>query len=101
VIHILWFDQSLEVILQNLGEVILELRSTEVFENFLPVWRVLNVGNYASVCGYSSEIHATYIVSSKIRFKFSGQNLQRCALSNAVGSHQTEHLTRPWGRESM
>ena len=100
-IHVLWFDQGLKVVLQNLGEVILELRSTEILENFLPVWRILGVGNRISVCGCSSEMHVTYIVSSEIGFEFPGQDLQRRALPNTVGSNETKHLTRPWGREPM
>ena len=100
-IHILWFDQGLKIVLQNLGEIILELRSTEVLENFLPVWGILGAGNYTSVCRYSPKIHVTYVISSKIGFKFSGQNLQRRTLSDTVCSHETEHLTRPWSREPM
>ena len=99
-IHVLWFDQGLKVILQDLGEVILELRSTEILENFLPVWWILGVGNYTSVCGYSG-VHVTYIVSSKIGLELSGQNLQSRALSDAVSSHETKHLTRSRGRKSM
>ena len=99
-IHVLWFDQGLQVVLQNLGEVILELRSTKVLEDFLPVWRILEVGNCASVCEYPA-MRFAYVVSSKIRFELSGQNLQRRALSDTVSSHKTKHLTRSWGRESM
>lgn len=46
-------------------------------------------------------MHATHIISSKIRFEFSGQNLQRRTLSDTISSHQTKHLTRPWSREPM
>jgi len=101
VIYVLRFDQGLEVVLQNLGEVILELRSTEILENFLPIWWILDVGNRTSVCGYPSGIYVTYVVSSKIRLEFSGQNLQSCALSDTVSPHETKHLTRSRGRESM
>jgi len=41
VINILGLDDSLEVVFQNLGEVVLELGATEVAENFLPVRGVL------------------------------------------------------------
>jgi len=100
-IHVLWFDQGLKVVLQNLGEIVLELRSAEVLENFLPVWWVLDVGKRTSVCGYSPEMHVTYIVSSKVGFEFSCQDLQRRALPDTVSSHETKYLTRSWGRKSM
>jgi hypothetical protein len=40
-IHILWLDHSLEVVLEHLGEVVLEFRATEISQYFLPVWRVV------------------------------------------------------------
>lgn len=100
-IHVLWLDQGLEIVLQNLGEIILELRSTEVLENFLPVRWILDVRNPTSECGYPPKIHITYIVSSKIGFEFSSQNLQCCALSDTVCSHEAKHLTGSRSRESV
>ena len=41
VVDILGLNEGLEVVFKDLGEVVLELRSTEVFEDFLPVWWVL------------------------------------------------------------
>lgn len=40
-IHILRLNQRLQVVLKNFGEVVLKLRSTEVFQDFLPVGRIL------------------------------------------------------------
>jgi hypothetical protein len=41
----LWLNESFQVILQNLGEVVLQLRTTEVGQNFLPVWGILGKNN--------------------------------------------------------
>jgi hypothetical protein len=41
VIDILWLDEWLQVVLEHLGEVVLQLGSTEVAQDFLPVWWVL------------------------------------------------------------
>jgi hypothetical protein len=41
VINVLRFDECLEVILQDFGEVVLKLGSPEVLQNFLPIGRVL------------------------------------------------------------
>ena len=100
-IHVLWFDQGPEVIFQDLGEVILKLGSTKVLENFLPVRRVLRGRDQASVRRFSWKTHITHIVTAEIGLEFSGQNLQRRALSDTIGPHQTQHLTRSWGRKSM
>lgn len=40
-IHILRLDQSLQVILKDLGKVVLQFRPAEVRQNLLPVWGVL------------------------------------------------------------
>jgi hypothetical protein len=37
----LGFDEGFQVILKDLGKVVLKFRSTEIFEDFGPVWRVL------------------------------------------------------------
>ena len=41
VVDILRFDQGFQIILENLGEVILKFGATEIFQNFLPVRRIL------------------------------------------------------------
>lgn len=37
VVHVLGLDERLEVVLEHLGEVVLQLRASEVLENVLPV----------------------------------------------------------------
>mmetsp|Transcript_11127 Transcript_11127/g.24519 ORF Transcript_11127/g.24519 Transcript_11127/m.24519 type:complete len:258 (-) Transcript_11127:387-1160(-) len=73
-IHILRLDRSLDVILQNLGEVILQIRSTEMNQNLLPIRRT--------------------IVSSEIGLHLSSKNLQGGRLSNTIGTDQSQHLSR-------
>ena len=40
-VHVLWLDDGLEVILQDLGEVVLQFRAAEVDQDLLPIWRFL------------------------------------------------------------
>ena len=40
-VDILRFDDSFQVILQNLCEVVLQLRAAEVRQNFGPIWWIL------------------------------------------------------------
>lgn len=42
-VYILRLDQRLQVILEDLGEVVLQLRAAEVLEDFLPVWWILMI----------------------------------------------------------
>lgn len=44
-VDILRLDDGFQIIFQNLGEVILELRSAEILEDFCPVWWVLRQQN--------------------------------------------------------
>jgi hypothetical protein len=78
VVDILRLDQGLQVVLENLGKVVLKLRSSEVLENFLPVGGI--------------------VIASKVRLELSGQDLESGTLSDTVGSYQAEHLawTRSW-----
>jgi hypothetical protein len=73
-VHVLGLDNSLEVILQKLGEVVLKLRTTEVLDDILPVRRV--------------------IVSTQVGLKLSTQDLEGGTLSDTVGSNKTQDLTR-------
>ena len=41
VVDILRLDERLEVVLEHLGEVVLQLGAAEVLENLLPIWRIL------------------------------------------------------------
>src|SRR3954447_17854376 len=59
----------------------LELRSSEVFYDICPIWRI--------------------IISSQIWLQLSTQNLEGSTLSNTVGTHQTQYLSRSGCRQSM
>jgi len=41
VVHILRLDQRFKVVLENLGEVILQFRASEIFQNLFPIRGVL------------------------------------------------------------
>jgi hypothetical protein len=43
VVDVLRLDQGLQVVFQDFREIVLQLRSPEVFEDFLPIWRVLEI----------------------------------------------------------
>ena len=43
-VHVLGFDDGLEVVLQDAGKVVLQLAAPEVRQNFLPVRQVLHQG---------------------------------------------------------
>lgn len=73
-INVLRLDNSLEVIFQKLGEVVLQLGSTEVLDNVLPVRGV--------------------VVSTQVGLELATQNLEGGTLSNTVGSNKTEDLAR-------
>lgn len=80
-VDVLRLDNSLEVVLQNLGEVVLQLRATEVLENLLPVWWVVE--------------------TAQVWLELSAQNLQRRALANTVCSNKTQNLARSGHRQSV
>jgi len=40
-VHILGLDDGLEVVLQDLGEEVLQLRATEIGQDLCPVWGIL------------------------------------------------------------
>lgn len=74
-IDILGLDNGLEVVLENLGEVVLQFGATEMLENLFPVWRV--------------------VVAAEVGLQLAAQNLQGSTLSDTVGTDQTKHLTGP------
>ena len=41
-VDVLWLDEGLEVIFEDLRKVVLELGTTEVLEDFLPIWWILH-----------------------------------------------------------
>lgn len=72
-VDVLRLDDSLEVVLEDLCEVVLQLRTTEVLENLLPIRRV--------------------VVAAEVRLQLSAQNLQGSTLSGTVTTNKTEDLT--------
>ena len=94
-VNILRLDYSLQIILQNLGEIVwcllaartyqcmvirtLQLGTTKVFQDLFPVWRI--------------------VISTKVRLQLATQDFQRGALANTVCSYQSEHL--PWSRHGQ
>jgi hypothetical protein len=86
VIDVLGFDQCLEIIFEDLGEIILEFGPTEIFEDFLPFWRVL--GNRDQVTTQSrASLITTNLILTKIWLQGSGEYLQRRALADAIRPH--------------
>lgn len=71
----------LQVVFQNLGEIVLKFRTTEVLENILPIRRVIKV--------------------TQVWLHFTSQNLQSGRLANTVCTNQTQHLARTRTRQTM
>ncbi|PWZ00343.1 hypothetical protein BCV70DRAFT_109253 [Testicularia cyperi] len=69
VVDVLRLDESLDVVLEHFGEEILQLGSTEVLEDLLPVGRV--------------------IVTTQVGLLLSCENLERGRLADTVGTNQT------------
>jgi hypothetical protein len=89
------FDQRFQVVFEDFGEIILQFRSPEVFENFLPVRGVLKESFSATSPGKAGWWF-TDIVTTKVGLQFPGKDFQRCALANTVSSDKTEDLAWPW-----
>ena len=90
-VDILRLDDSLQVVLEDLGEVVwessaqertashvsvltLQLRSTEVLQDLLPVGRV--------------------VVASQVGLELATEDLERGTLANTVCANETQHLSR-------
>lgn len=123
-VHVLGLDDGLQVILQNLGEIVLQLGASEIGEDFLPIWGSLNdqviytsvlagvwfgfrfVQNNRSAFFHQATIyrehqnarHAalTHVILPQVRLLFSRQDLQRRRFANSVGAHQPQNLTGSW-----
>jgi hypothetical protein len=80
-INVLRLDQGLQIILQDFGEVVLQLGATEVAEDLLPVRRVLE--------------------ATQIGLQFARKDLEGCRFSDTVGADQSEHLSRPGNRQPV
>lgn len=98
-IDILRLDECLQIVLEDLGEVVLQLRATEVFENLLPVRGILD-GKYIGD-GAREPQEQTHIVAAKVRFQFSGEDLECSTLANTVGTNKPEYLAWSRGRKPM
>lgn len=73
-IDILRLGHSFQVVLQNLGKVVLQLRTSEVLQDLLPIRWV--------------------VIFAQIGLQLARQNLQRRTLADTVRSHQAQNLTR-------
>ena len=80
-IDILGLNDGLEVVLKNLGEVVLQLRTTEVLQDLLPVRRV--------------------VVTAEVGLQLAAQNLQGSTLSSTVTTNETQDLTRSGHGQSV
>mmetsp|Transcript_25950 Transcript_25950/g.46796 ORF Transcript_25950/g.46796 Transcript_25950/m.46796 type:complete len:309 (-) Transcript_25950:75-1001(-) len=81
VIDVLRLNCGLDIILQYFGEVILQIATTEMHQNFLPVrWRV---------------------EAPQIGLHFARQNFEGGGFSDTVRADQAEHLTRPRHGKTM
>ena len=60
-VDILRLDESLEVILENFRKVILQFRTTEIFEDFLPIWRILAANSQLRVGWTECERLTSYL----------------------------------------
>ena len=80
-IHILGLDDGFQIILQDFGEVVLELAAPKVGQDLRPVGRVLEL--------------------AQVGLLLPGQNFERGRFADAVGAHQAQHLTRPRNRQPV
>lgn len=80
-VDILRFDYGLQVIFKDLSEVVLQFRSTPVFENLFPVWGI--------------------VIPAQVWLELSTEDLERCTLADAVSSNQSKYLSRSWRGQSV
>jgi hypothetical protein len=81
VINVLRLDQGLEVVLKDLGEVVLKLGTAEVLEDLLPVGR--------------------NVETTQVGLQLAREDLERRRLSDTVRSDETEHLSWSGSGETM
>ena len=80
-VHVLRLDDGLQVVLQDLGEVVLQLGSPEVGQDLGPVrWTP---------------------VVAQVGLLLAGEDLESRGLADTVGAHETEDLTGPWNGKSV
>lgn len=80
-VDVLGLDNGLKVVLENLGEVVLQLGTTEVLKNLLPVRGV--------------------VVAAEVGLQLAAQNLQGSTLSGTVTTNKTQDLTRSGHGQSV
>mmetsp|Transcript_51702 Transcript_51702/g.83883 ORF Transcript_51702/g.83883 Transcript_51702/m.83883 type:complete len:246 (+) Transcript_51702:1432-2169(+) len=80
-VNILGLDHRLQAILKQALDVRLELTASEVREDLLPVWRIVE--------------------APKVWLQLPGENRKRGGLSDTVGAHQAQHLPWAWGGQAM
>mmetsp|Transcript_30853 Transcript_30853/g.75673 ORF Transcript_30853/g.75673 Transcript_30853/m.75673 type:complete len:285 (-) Transcript_30853:192-1046(-) len=76
VVHVLRLDDGLDRVFKHAREEVLELRATEVCQDFSPIGRIVEL--------------------SKVGLQLASKHLESSALSRTVGSHEPQHL--PWPR---
>ncbi|KAI3494682.1 hypothetical protein L1887_40498 [Cichorium endivia] len=81
VVDVLGLDERLDVVLEHLGEEVLELGAAEVLEDLLPVGRV--------------------VVAAEVGLLLARKDLERGRLADTVGADETEHLTGTRGGETV
>jgi len=111
-----WFqsnvDTNLQVFFQNLGEVVLEFGSSEVGQDLLPVWNLVeaskvwlntNETKYEEKIkrGTSLELTTHMKVLETSYLQLSSKNLESGRFSNTVGSDETQHLSGSGHGESV
>lgn len=100
VIDVLRFNERLEVVLQDFGEVILKFGSAEVFQDLLPVRWVLE-GQHLTGSFEKVRTDLAHIVSAQVGLEFSSENFKCCALSDAIRSDEAKNLPRSGSGKPM
>jgi hypothetical protein len=104
-------DDSLDIILQQLCEEILKFRTTEIFQNFLPIRRRLKTEKEKQKQKKKKKMkkciffrwrrQRTYTKATQIGLKVIGQDLQSSGFTNTVRTNKTKNVTRTRHGKSM
>ena len=92
-VHILRLDDRLQVIFQNFGEVVLELRSTKMLQDLSPVWWVLEEVGDGMLQAMEERLVAIYKKSNEFlpqNSLLSTQQFQNVNSSEMGYNHQQE-----------
>jgi hypothetical protein len=97
------YKTNLQVVLQHSGEVVLQLVTTEMGENILPIGRVLlrvkdqpGGPRKSKSKSKKKKPKKTNAEAAKVRFQLTSKNLDGGRFTNTVGTNKTENLT--WAR---